>query len=106
VAGTEVVEAALAALQIAGHTTLLAQGVELVVATGDQLVGVGLVAHIPHHLVVVEIEGLVKGQGELHHPQTRAEVPAAGAHHLQVTLPDLAADASSSTVLSPCNWFG
>ena len=92
-AGTEVVETAFAALQIARHAVLLAQGVEVVVAAGDQLVGIGLVAHIPHHPVVVEVEGLVEGQGEFHHPQAGAEVATAGAHHLQVAFTDLAGDA-------------
>ena len=91
-AGAEVVEAALAALEIARHAALLAQGVELLVAARDQLVGVGLVAHVPHHLVAVEIEGLVEGKGELHHPQAGAEVTTAGAHHLEVTFADLTAD--------------
>ena len=92
-AGTEVVETAFAALQITRHAVLLAQGVEVVVAAGDQLVGIGLVAHIPHHPVVVEVEGLVEGQGEFHHPQAGAEVATAGAHHLQVAFADLAGDA-------------
>ncbi len=91
-AGTEVVEAALAALEVAGHASLLAQGVETAVAARDQLVGIGLVAHIPHHLVVVEVEGLIERQSELNHPQPGSEVAAASAHHLQVPLPGLTAD--------------
>jgi hypothetical protein len=76
----------------AGHAALLAQGVEAVITAGDQLVGIGLVAHNPHHLVVVEIQRLVEGDGEFHHPQARTQVAAAGAHHLQVAFADLAGD--------------
>ena len=92
VAGAEVVEAAFAALEITGHPTPLPQGVELAVATGDQLVGIGLVTDIPDHLVAVEVEGLIEGEGELHHPQARPEVTAAGGDHLEVLLTDLAGD--------------
>ena len=90
---TEVVEGALATLQITRDAVLLAQGVEGVVATGDQLVGVGLVTHIPNNPVSVEVKGLIQGEGELHHPQAWAEVTTARAHHFQVTLADLAGDA-------------
>ena len=86
----EMVEAALAAFEITGHTTLLAKGVKIGVAAGDQLVGIGLVSHIPDHAVVVEVESLIEGQGEFHHPKPWAEVAAAGGHHLQVAFPDLA----------------
>jgi hypothetical protein len=92
VAGTEMIEATFATLQVTRHTVLLAERVEIVVAAGDQLVGIGLVAHIPHHAVVVEIEGLIQRQGELHHTQTGAQVAAAGTHHLQVAFTDLPGD--------------
>ena len=52
--------------------------------------GIGLVTHIPHDAVVVEVEGLVEGKGELHHPQARAEVAAAGGHNLEMAFSDLA----------------
>ena len=39
---------------------------------------------------MVEVEGLVEGKGELHHPQARAEVAATGGHDLQVAFSDLA----------------
>jgi len=92
VAGAEVVEAAFAALQITGHPVLLAEGMEAGVTAGDQFVGIGLVAHVPDHLVPVQVEGLVEGEGELHNPQARAEVAAAGGDHLQMFLADLAGD--------------
>jgi len=92
VAGTEVIEAALAALEVAGHAVLLAQAVEIVVTAGDQLVGIGLMTHVPDDPIVVEIEGLIQGKGELDHAQTGAEVTATGTHHLEMALADLAGD--------------
>jgi len=83
------IKAALGALEIASHTIFLAQGVEFVETPGDQLVGIGLVAHVPHHPVVVEIQGLIEGQGELHYPQAWAQVSTAGGHGFQVLLTDL-----------------
>ena len=90
VAGTEMIKGAFAALQIAGNPTLLAEGMKIVVAACDQLVGVGLVAHVPHNLVTVEVEGLVEGQGKFHNPQARAKVPSGGADDLQMPFADLA----------------
>ena len=84
------VKSAFAALQVTRHPALLAQGVELAVATGEQFVGIGLVAHIPYHPVVVEVEGLVKGKGEFHHPQPRTQVAATGGNGFQMLLADLA----------------
>ena len=89
-AGAEMIKAALAPLEVARHPILLAQAVKIFVSTSHQLVGIGLVTHIPNHLVAFEVEGLVEGKGELHHPQPWAEMAAAGAHHLQMALPDLA----------------
>ena len=72
VAGAEVVEHALAALQVARHAALLAQAVKTVVSARHQLVGIGLVTHVPHNPIVVEVEGLVEGQGQFNHSQARA----------------------------------
>jgi hypothetical protein len=88
----EVVEGALAALQITGDSVLLTQGMEIVVATRDQLVGISLMTHIPDHTVMVEIQGLIQGQGQLNDPETRAEVTSTGAHYLEMTLADLTSD--------------
>lgn len=85
----EVIEAALAPFEVARHSALLAQCVELVVAPRDQLVGVGLVAHVPDNPVLVEVEGLVEGQGEFHHTQPWPEMASAGGHHLQMLLTNL-----------------
>ena len=90
VARAEMVKTAFATLEVARHTTLLAEAVEILVTASQQFVGVGLVAHIPDHLVVVEVKGLIQGQGELHHPQAWSQVAAAGGHHLEVALAHLA----------------
>jgi hypothetical protein len=47
-------------------------------AAGQDLVRIGLVAHIPDDAVVRRIEDVVQRDGEFHHAEARAEVPAAG----------------------------
>ena len=90
--GTEMIETTLRPLEIAGHPVLLTERSEVVVPTGDQLVGISLVAHIPDHTVVIEIERLIESQCELHDAEPRAEMPTAGGHHLEVTFADLTSD--------------
>ena len=85
----EMIETTLRPLEIAGHSVLLTQGSEVVVPTGDQLVGISLVADIPDHTVVIEIEGLIQSKCELHDAQPRAEMTTAGGHHLEVALANL-----------------
>ena len=91
-ARTEMIELAFAALEISRHTALLAEGVERAETAGDQFVRVGLVTHIPHHAILVQIKGLIEGQGEFHHTKPRSEMATAGGHHLKMTLPDLTGD--------------
>ena len=85
----KMIKGAFTALQVAGHAVFLPQGVEAVIAAGDQLVGIGLVAHVPAHAVPIQVQGLIKRQGQLHHPQARTQVSAAGGHGLQVLLANL-----------------
>ena len=54
----------------------LADGVEPVLAAGEQLVDVALVAHVPDKLVLRRAEDLVQRDGELDHAQVGAEVAA------------------------------
>ena len=89
---TEMIETTLGALEISGHSMLLAERPEVVVPAGDQLVGVGLMTHIPDHTIVVEIEGLIEGKRELNDTEPRAEMPTAGGHHLEVTFANLTSD--------------
>ena len=46
-------------------------------------------AHIPDHPIPVEIQGLIQGQGEFHHPETRPQMSATVGDDLEVALPDL-----------------
>ena len=85
----EVIEATLRALQITSYTVLLAQGIEIVEPPCDQFVGVCLMTDIPDHAVMIEVEGLVKSECELHNTQTRTKVSTTGRHNLQMPLTDL-----------------
>ena len=87
--GSEVIEATLRTLEVAGHPTLLAQGVKVVEPPRDQFVRVGLMTDIPDDTVVVKVKRLVKSKRELHNSEARAEVATTGRHHLQVPLTDL-----------------
>ncbi len=49
---------------------------EPVTASGDQLVGVGLMPHVPDDLVPGGIEDIVEGEGELHGSKGRGKVAA------------------------------
>ena len=89
VASSEVIEVALRALEVTRDPVLLAQGIEVVEPAGDQFVGVGLMAHIPDHTVMVEVERLVQRQGQLYNAKTRTQVTATGGHHLQMPLANL-----------------
>ncbi len=64
----------------AAQTPVLAQGGEPLLAAGEQLVGIGLVAHIPDQPVAGGIEHVVEGQGEFDHAEAGRQV-AAGAGH-------------------------
>jgi len=89
VTSAEMIEVALAALEVTSHAIFLAQGVEIVETAGDQLVGIGLMAHVPNHPVVIEIQGLIQGQGELHHTKAWAQVTTTGGHGFEMFLADL-----------------
>ena len=90
--GTEMIETTLRPLEIAGHSVLLTERSEVVVPAGDQLVGIGLMAHIPDHTVVVEIEGLIQSKRELNNTEPRAEMATTGGHHLEMAFTDLTTD--------------
>ena len=59
---------------------------------GDELVRVGLVAHVPHDHVLGRIELGVERQREFDHPQTRAEMAAGTGDGGDDLLPDLAGE--------------
>ena len=52
-----------------GHSILLPQGMEMLIATSKQLVGVALVAHIPHKGILWALKNTVEGNGQLHNTE-------------------------------------
>ena len=52
-----------------------ALGPERLAASGDDLVGVGLVADIPDDLVLRGFEDIMQRRGQLHGPEARSQVP-------------------------------
>ncbi len=67
---------ALAALGEARQPAALAQGADPVPPTGDDLVRVALVAHVPHQLVGGGVEHVVDRHGQFDHAQSRSQMPA------------------------------
>ena len=53
-----------------------ADRVKAVFATGEQLVDIALMAHVPDKLVFGGVENAVEGDSQLHHTKVRAEVTA------------------------------
>ena len=80
VAGVKGVIGAFGPTGEAGESAQSAQSVELLAAAGQELVGVGLVAHVPDNLIARQIKDIVQGQGQLHHPQAGGQVPAGEVH--------------------------
>ena len=76
VAAVEDVVGALAAAREAAHAAHLAERREVGQAAGQQLVGVGLVAGVPHDVVRGAVEEPVQDHGQLHHPERAAQVAA------------------------------
>ncbi len=72
---TKGVVSALGALRKPRNTTQLAQRVHAVASARQNLVRIGLVAHIPHQTVVRGIEHMVQRHGQLHRAQVGAQVP-------------------------------
>ena len=52
----------------------LAVGLKLLAPARQDLVAVGLVAHVPHDAVVGRIEDVVQRHGQLYHAQARSQV--------------------------------
>ena len=80
---------ALGALRKARDAAQLAQRVHAVAAAGQDLVRVGLVAHVPHQAVFRGVEDMVQGHGQLHRAQVGAEVATGLRHALQHELAQL-----------------
>ena len=67
----------------------LPDGVHEAGAAGEDLVGIGLVAHVPHNVVERSVVDVVERNGELHHPEPRGKVPARLAHGVEEEAPHL-----------------
>ncbi len=74
--GAEGVVLALGALGEARQPTRLAQGADAVAASGEDLVRIGLVAHVPDEAVARGIEQIVEGDGQLDDAEAGAQVAA------------------------------
>ena len=65
-----------------GEAVELAQGLELVAATGEKLVGISLMAHIENDLVIGAVEQRMQGNDDFHGAKARSEVTARLRGHL------------------------
>ena len=65
-----------------------ADGVKAVLAAGQQLVDVDLVADVPDELVLGRVEDVMQRDGQLHHAEVRAQVPAVLGQDGDQFLPD------------------
>ena len=75
-AGAESVVVALAALQESGQTLLLPERLHASVASGEKLVRISLVTHVPHQLIAGRIERRMERDRQLDDAKSRADVPA------------------------------
>ncbi len=73
-AHTEVIVGALLPVRERGQAVFLADGAELLAASGQDLVRVGLVTHVPDQAVFGRVEDVVQGEGQFHHAKARAEM--------------------------------
>ena len=80
---------ALGAARIPGKSALLAELVELLNATGEHLVDVGLMSGIPNHDVLRRPEDAMQCNGEFDHTEVRAKVAAGRRDFLDEEGPDL-----------------
>ena len=74
--GAEMVVGAFVPLEETGQPVMLAQGGEAILAAREDLVGIGLMAHIPHDAILQEVEVVEERDGQFDGAQVRAEVAA------------------------------
>ena len=84
----ELVVRALGPLEKAGDAALLAEGREFLVASGEELPGIRLVAHVPHDLVGRRVEFAEQRDGQLDAAEARADVAAGDGHGLDQAFAD------------------
>ncbi len=87
-AHVEMIAGAFLALGKTADAAVLAEGGKLRAPARENLVGIGLMSHVPHDAVIWRIEGVVQRDGQVHNAQTRCKVPTRLRHHLD----DLPAD--------------
>ena len=72
----EYVVFAFAAFGKACQALVLAHGVHAVFAPREDFVGIGLMPHIPHQVVVRGVVNIMQGEGKLHRAEVAGEMPA------------------------------
>ena len=88
----EVVIGAFLLFGEARNAVLGAQCVKALKPACQELVGVALVADVPHHAVLGKIEHAVHGDRQLHHAQIRGQMTAVDGHHLDQLFSDFGAE--------------
>jgi len=66
-----------------------ANGIELLLPSGEELVNVGLMADVEEKAVARGIEDVVQGERQFHHAEIRSQVPAIVGEHGDHPFPDL-----------------
>ena len=74
VSARERVVRALVGRREGAYTAQLTVRTELLAATCEHLVAIGLMAHIPHQTIVGRVENVVKGHGQLDYTQRRGQM--------------------------------
>ena len=73
-ARTEAVKRTLRPLRETTHPMILPESVEVFLSTRQDFMGIGLMADVPHDLILRQIEGQIQPDGQLHYPEIRGEV--------------------------------
>ncbi|MNF65672.1 hypothetical protein D3C84_474420 [compost metagenome] len=66
---------ALGTTREGGDAVLLAQGAHALATTGEDLVWISLMTHVPHQPVVRGVEDVMQRDGQLDHAQAGTEMP-------------------------------
>ena len=80
---------AFLSLRETAHASIFAQIVKPVFSSGEQLMCIRLMAHIPYQLILREIQGEMKRHRQFHNSQIRRQMPSRPADLLNQELPDL-----------------
>ena len=72
-----------------GHPVKLTKAVKSVLASGQDLMGIGLMSHIPDQLVLRKIQHTVKRHGQLHGSQIRSHMSSGPGQVLHQECTDL-----------------